>query len=610
MNQLKLTKIQQAIETQFSALKTRDEKKFGGIQETCIREIYRVWILKQGNVCIDIGAHKGLHTFAMADSVGTKGLVFSYEANKFLASSLKESCIEQNRRHINVYNYAVSNKHGETITFYNNTSYPGQSTIVQGYGKNFSTADAMEVTSVTLDEHLLPQIDKRVLRFIKIDAEGAEIDILKGAIKLLSKYKPLVGLELSIYHVKQHEREFFEVLDSCGYQCYTLSGIPVTSETLKMGLKSDCYTVLICSKKHWISDFCANPQKMARLICRVLNVEFTPDEDQTEKTTQDGFKYFTRKEDIVPKPILISDFENVLVPSSVPEVPGMISPQECRYLYHLASELYTGRGKIVEVGTWLGKSTSHIVAGVQHKHPNQKLHCYDNYIWIDFYNSHHSKTVSGTPFLNPGEDFLPLFKQYQLQYLDWLEVVKCDMGDIKWTGGPIEVLILDAPKRFEELHRCLKIFLPHLMDNSIIVFQDFFHSPSYSIPFTLGVLKPHITLDTVVINSSMAVFKRTSSFSSLMLDFAIHNFKEKPHDQEMVWAKIFSGMPEVLMGVLAVSKAMMHEDLGMLDEIYSTFAMIRLSTFAKKRAKFLSSVVSYKRKYPYVFQALAEFGQI
>ena len=187
MNQLKLTKIQQAIETQFSALKTRDEKKFGGIQETCIREIYRVWILKQGNVCIDIGAHKGLHTFPMADSVGTKGLVFSYEANKFLASSLKESCIEQNRRHINVYNYAVSNKHGETITFYNNTSYPGQSTIVEGYGRNFSVADTMEVTSVTLDEHLLPQIDKRVLRFIKIDAEGAEIDILRGAINLLSK---------------------------------------------------------------------------------------------------------------------------------------------------------------------------------------------------------------------------------------------------------------------------------------------------------------------------------------------------------------------------------------------------------------------------------------
>ena len=148
------------------------------------------------------------------------------------------------------------------------------------------------------------------------------------------------------------------------------------------------------------------------------------------------------------------------------------------------------------------------------------------------------------------------------------------------------------------------------MDNSIIVFQDFFHSPSYSIPFILGVLKPHINLDAVVINSSMAVFKRTSSFSSLMLDFAIHNFKEKPYDLEMVWAKIFSGMPEVVMGVLAVSKAMMHEDLGMLDEIYSTFAMIRFSTFAKKRAKFLSSVVSYKRKYPRVFQALAEFGQI
>lgn len=300
MSQLKLTKIQQAIETRFSELKAGDEKKLGGIQETCIREIYRVWLLKPGNVCIDIGAHKGLHTFAMAKSVEAKGIVFSYEANKFLASSLNTSCIEQGFQNIKVYNYAVSSKHNETITFYNNISYPGQSTIVKDYGKNFSDADAMEVTSVTLDEHLLPQIDKRVLRFIKIDAEGAEIDILKGAINLLNKHKPLVVLELSIYLVKKCEKEFFEVLDNCSYECYTLSGIPITVETLKMGFSSDCYTLLICAKNHWISDFCTNPQKMTRLICRVLNVKFTEDEVKKENPTQNGFKYFTRKEDIIP----------------------------------------------------------------------------------------------------------------------------------------------------------------------------------------------------------------------------------------------------------------------------------------------------------------------
>lgn len=610
MTQLKLTKIQQAIETRFSGLKTSDENKLGGIQETCIREIYRVWLLKPGNVCIDIGAHKGLHTFAMAESVGIKGLVFSYEPNKFLASSLKTSCIEQGRQNINVYNYAVSNKHNQTITFYNNISHPGQSTIVQGYGKNFSAANTMEVTSITLDEHILPQINNRVLRFIKVDAEGAEIDILKGATKLLNKHKPLVVLELSIYHVKKREKEFFDVLDDCSYECYTLSGIPVTKETLTMGFNSDCYTLLICPKNHWISDFCVNPQKMTRLICRVLNIEFPADPVQKENQTQDGFKYFTRKEDIIPKSILISEFENVSIPPGVPDVPGMISPQECRYLYYLASELYTGRGKIVEVGTWLGKSTSHIAEGIKQTHKSQKLYCYDNYIWIEFYNSHHSKTISGMPFLKPGDDFLPFFKQYQSQYLDRIELLKCDMADIKWTGGPIEVLILDAPKRFEELCRCLNIFHPHLMDNSMIVFQDFFHSPSYSIPFTLGILKPYMNLDTIVSGSSMAVFKRTSMFPSTMLDFTITDFKEKPHDLEMVWAKIFSGMPEVMMGVLAVSKAMMHEDLGMLDEIYSTLAMTSFSTFAKKRAKFLSTVVSYKRKYPRVFQALAEFGQI
>lgn len=60
----------------------------------------------------------------------------------------------------------------------------------------------MEVISVIFDEYLFFEIDKWVLRFIKIDVEGVEIDILKGVIKFLSKYKLFVGLELSIYYVK------------------------------------------------------------------------------------------------------------------------------------------------------------------------------------------------------------------------------------------------------------------------------------------------------------------------------------------------------------------------------------------------------------------------
>ena len=65
----------------------------------------------------------------------------------------------------------------------------------------------------------------------------------------------------------------------------------------------------------------------------------------------------------------------------LPEVPGQISSGESRYLYWLISEGYTGSGAIVELGTWLGKSTIHLAAGLRDSGYKGTLFSYDNFIW-------------------------------------------------------------------------------------------------------------------------------------------------------------------------------------------------------------------------------------
>src|SRR6185369_14134011 len=75
-----------------------------------------------------------------------------------------------------------------------------------------------------------------------------------------------------------------------------------------------------------------------------------------------------------------SDFSDVKLPS-LPDVPGMISEAEGRYLYWLTSQTYTGRGTVVEVGTWLGRSTIHLAAGLRDAGHPDALHCFDQFLW-------------------------------------------------------------------------------------------------------------------------------------------------------------------------------------------------------------------------------------
>src|SRR5258705_14025525 len=60
----------------------------------------------------------------------------------------------------------------------------------------------------------------------------------------------------------------------------------------------------------------------------------------------------------------VLDLSQLTLPA-LPDVPGMINETEARYLYWLTSQAYAGAGAVVEVGTWLGRSTLHLAAGLQ-----------------------------------------------------------------------------------------------------------------------------------------------------------------------------------------------------------------------------------------------------
>ena len=78
---------------------------------------------------------------------------------------------------------------------------------------SYDKSDTYEVPMITLDSVKLSQVD-----FIKIDVEGMEIDVLRGAAKLLKKHCPMMLME----HIKTDKKALIDMLTSFGYKHYIL----------------------------------------------------------------------------------------------------------------------------------------------------------------------------------------------------------------------------------------------------------------------------------------------------------------------------------------------------------------------------------------------------
>ena len=170
-------------------------------------------------------------------------------------------------------------------------------------------------------------------------------------------------------------------------------------------------------------------------------------------------------------------WEDVGLPE-LPDVPGMTSDAECRYLYWLTREHAKGRGAVVEIGPWLGRSTIHLAAGMRDAGSQAILRSYDRFVW----DAH--QAGRGVLPLEIGESFKDHFLANVRGVYERSEAVEGDLADARWDSGPIEILFLDAPKNGRDLHRTFETFGPHLQsDGGLVVLQDY-----------LFVLAPEIAL--------------------------------------------------------------------------------------------------------------------
>lgn len=147
-------------------------------------------VVKPDSICIDIGCHKG-EILDLILKYAPNGGHFAFEPIPDLYNKLK---IKYSNK-CNIFSCALSDHTGET-TFQFVTNAPAYSGILK---RKYDIQDPeIEEIKVKLEklDNIIPGDSK--IDLIKIDVEGGEFHVLKGAQRIISKSKPIIIFECGI----------------------------------------------------------------------------------------------------------------------------------------------------------------------------------------------------------------------------------------------------------------------------------------------------------------------------------------------------------------------------------------------------------------------------
>jgi len=151
--------------------------------------------LAAGDSAVDVGAHKGAYTYWMRQAVGPRGKVIAFEPQPVLAERLRKLVSASGYDNVVVENLGLSSA-GGTLQL----NVPGAGTSPgASFEAGRGAGQSYPVQVTTLDDYF-DQQERRLVRLIKCDAEGHELEVFRGAERLLAESRPCLLFECERRH--------------------------------------------------------------------------------------------------------------------------------------------------------------------------------------------------------------------------------------------------------------------------------------------------------------------------------------------------------------------------------------------------------------------------
>ncbi len=176
-------------------------------------------LISAGTTVLDVGAHIGFVTLFLEQCVGSEGKVYAFEPGTNNLSYLRRNCAPYPNIQIEpcavggavgVREFYLEDLSGQNNSFVN--AYEGLRAHERALGMR-ARVEKTTVPVVTLDAFCKERGIAPAL--IKIDAEGAEWEILRGAASTLEQVHPHLLVEMN-----RHQPEMFAFLQARGYEFF------------------------------------------------------------------------------------------------------------------------------------------------------------------------------------------------------------------------------------------------------------------------------------------------------------------------------------------------------------------------------------------------------
>jgi FkbM family methyltransferase len=147
---------------------------------------------------IDVGSNLGSYSFLVKEIPNSK--CYSFEANPELVEIQKKNFKNHNlENNVIVENYAISDVSDETLILkVPEKTSSGLATLGENIIRFKKVVVEYEVKTKTIDDLSIDKVD-----YIKIDVEGWDLNVLKGCINTLKKFKPIIQIKFHEPNMRQ-----------------------------------------------------------------------------------------------------------------------------------------------------------------------------------------------------------------------------------------------------------------------------------------------------------------------------------------------------------------------------------------------------------------------
>lgn len=181
-------------------------------------------LIQPGTDVIDVGVYQGIYSYEMAKY---SRIVHSFEPNPIIYDYLNRN-LKKIIRNMKLYNFALSDNSKKAYLKVPIRNKKSNKNIYENYYK-MGRATIHKNNFIESYEKFIVQtkkIDDIDLNFkvslIKIDVEGHEMEVIRGATNLIKKYHPTLIVEIEEKYSKNSVKNTIEKINSLGYEAFFL----------------------------------------------------------------------------------------------------------------------------------------------------------------------------------------------------------------------------------------------------------------------------------------------------------------------------------------------------------------------------------------------------